>query len=260
MIFDTHTHYDDKRYDEDREQVIRECLDNNVGLILNVGADFSGCTDSITLAEKFEQVYAAVGIHPHYAMQMEEEKINWLRELAKHPKVVAIGEIGLDYYYEGSDKDVQIKWFRRQLELGAKLNLPVLIHDRDAHMDVMECLKEYCQIAGEVKGVVHCYSGSAEMAKELVKMGFYIAFGGAITFKNARRAIEACEAIPIEKMLLETDCPYLSPEPLRGKRNESSRIKFVVDKIAEIKHLSANEVEEICFNNGVKLFNIQKKQ
>lgn len=256
MIFDTHTHFDDSRYDDDRDEVIVNCRNRNVGLILNVGAELRGCYDSIELAKKYNFVYAAVGIHPHDTEEMDDTVIRTLKELTKYEKVVAIGEIGLDYYYDHSPREIQKYWFGKQLQLAASLDLPVLIHDRDAHEDIMTHLQEYVRLTKEPKGVIHCYSGSAEMAKQLVRMGFHIAFGGALTFKNAKKSHEAIKAVPLDRLLLETDSPYLSPEPYRGKRNDSSNIKYVAQKAGELLGLSGEEVEELTYRNGRNLFKI----
>ncbi|MBO5372773.1 MAG: TatD family hydrolase [Lachnospiraceae bacterium] len=257
MIFETHAHYDDERFDEDRDTLLEELLAGNICNIINVGAALKGVADSIALAEKYEKIYAAAGVHPSEIAELDEEKFQWLKEQAKHEKVVAIGEIGLDYYW---DKEPEIKqnqreWFARQMELARELHLPVIIHSRDAAEDTMKVMKEVC--AQEIPGVVHCYSYSPEMAKEFIKMGYYIGVGGVVTFKNAKKLKETVEQIPLEKILLETDAPYMAPEPHRGKRNESSYLSFVAAQIAALKGITVEEVERVTEENARRLFGIK---
>lgn len=253
MLFDTHAHYDDERFDGDREALLASMPEKNVGLIVNPGCDIPSSRAAVELAGKFDFVYAAVGIHPENCADFESEQIEKLRELAKEPKVVAIGEIGLDYYWaENPPKDLQQKVLRRQLLLAQELRLPVIIHDRDAHADTMAIVREFPQ----VRGVFHCFAGSTEMARELIGMGWMLSFNGAATFKNARKAPEVIAAVPLEKLMIETDAPYLTPVPHRGERNDSSYVRFVAEKIAEIKGLSPEEVERVTWENGRRFFGI----
>ena len=253
MLFDTHAHYDDERFDGDREALLASMPEKNVGLIVNPGCDIPSSRVAVELAGKFGFVYAAVGIHPENCADFEPEQIEKLRERAKEPKVVAIGEIGLDYYWaETPPKDLQQMVLRRQLLLAQELRLPVIIHDRDAHADTMAIVREFPQ----VRGVFHCFAGSTEMARELIGMGWMLSFNGAATFKNARKAPEVIAAVPLEKLMIETDAPYLTPVPHRGERNDSSYVRFVAEKIAEIKGLSPEEVERVTWENGRRFFGI----
>lgn len=253
MLFDTHAHYDDEHFDGDREALLASMPEKNVGLIVNPGCNIPSSRVAVDLARKFDFVYAAVGIHPENCADFEPEQIEKLRELAKEPKVVAIGEIGLDYYWaENPPKDLQQKVLRRQLLLAQELRLPVIIHDRDAHADTMAIVREFPQ----VRGVFHCFAGSTEMARELIGMGWMLSFNGAATFKNARKAPEVIAAVPLEKLMIETDAPYLTPVPHRGERNDSSYVRFIAEKIAEIKGLSPEEVERVTWENGRRFFGI----
>ena len=253
MLFDTHAHFDDEQFDKDRDAALLSLRGLGVENIVNIGADMKGSKDSIALAEKYDFVYATVGVHPGYVGDMTEAEIDTLRELASHPKVRAIGEIGLDYHYaDGAEPELQKKWFIRQLKLAGELNLPVVIHDRDSKGECLEILKEH-KISN---GVVHCFSGSAETAREILKLGMMISFTGVLTFKNAKRAIEACAEIPIERLMIETDCPYMAPEPHRGERNFSGYVEFVARKVAEIKGMSFEEVAEITTANAKRFYGI----
>ena len=252
MYFDTHTHLDDARFDEDRSSVIQKIADAGVSLLVNIGADMESSYAGAELAQEHEFIYAAVGVHPHDAETMTEEDINSLRILAARPKVVAIGEIGLDYYYDNSPRELQKKWFRRQIELAKELDRPYIVHDRDAHQDAMESNRE----SGYFRGVMHCYSGSVEMMESLVNIGFYISFAGPVTFKNAKKAKEVAACVPLERLLIETDSPYLTPEPHRGARNDSSMVQFVAKEIATLRGMSQEEVAHITLENGKRFFNI----
>ncbi len=254
MLFDTHAHYDDRRFDEDRFDLLSVMPDNNVGLIMNACAAMGDIDTIIKMCERYPFMYGAVGVHPSDCGNLTEADIKTLKEASKHPKIKAIGEIGLDYYYDDVDKDTQKKWFSRQIELAKEVDLPVIIHDREAHKDTVDILKSLN--ADKVGGVLHCFSGSCEMAKEVLDMGFYIAFGGTLTFKNARKAIEVLEYVPLDRVVIETDSPYLAPVPMRGERNNSMLMKYVAEKLAEIKGISVEEAERITFDNGKKLFNI----
>ena len=254
MIFETHAHYDDGRFDEDREQLLNSLKEAGVGPVINIGASLESTKQTMELAEAYDFVYAAVGVHPSEIHELDEESFQWITSLANHPKTVAIGEIGLDYYWD-KEEEVQANqryWFKRQLQLAKAADLPVVIHSRDAGADTLSILKE--ENAKGIPGVIHCYSYSKELALEFVKMGFCIGIGGVLTFKNARKLVDTVEAIPLERILLETDCPYMAPEPYRGKRNSSLYLPYVVEKIAEIKGITTEEVERITWENATKLF------
>ena len=238
MIFESHAHYDDKKFDKDRDLLIQNLLSGKICTIINVGASIRSTKKSIALAEKYEHVYVAAGVHPSEVSELNGRTFDWLRKQTKHEKVVAVGEIGLDYYWD-KEPEVQNKqrgWFKQQLELAKECRLPVIIHSRDAAEDTMKVMKEVH--AEEIPGVVHCYSYSPELAVEFVRMGYYIGVGGVVTFKNAKKLKETVARIPLEKILLETDTPYMAPEPHRGKRNHSGYLTFVAEKIAEIKEIS----------------------
>lgn len=254
MLFDSHAHYDDEKFQDDRDEVLSKANKDGISYILNAATDIDTSLMSIEFAEKFDFVYASVGVHPHSASILDDSTFEKISELAGKPKVVAIGEIGLDYYYDYSPKDVQKYWFKRQLDLAVELSMPAIIHDRDAHEDIINIIRE-SQIS-QVGGVMHCFSGSVEMAKILLDMGFYLSFGGPVTFKNARKAIEVLQYVPMDRMLIETDSPYLSPEPLRGKRNDSRNVRLVAEKIAEIKGLDFEVVASVTLNNARRLFGI----
>lgn len=253
MLFDTHAHYDDERFDGDREALLAGMPEKNVGLIVNPGCDISSSRTAVALAESFDFVYAAVGIHPENCGDFELGMIDRLRQMAKNPRVVAIGEIGLDYYWaENPPRELQQEVLRRQLRLAEELGLPVIIHDRDAHGDTLEIVREFPR----VRGVFHCFAGSVEMARELIKMGWMLSFNGAVTFKNAKRAPEVIAAVPLEKLMIETDAPYLTPVPHRGERNDSSYVRLVAEKIAQIKGLTPEEVEKATWENGRRFFGV----
>lgn len=231
-IFDTHAHYDSDSFDEDRENVIKELKENGVIGVLNCGSDLYGLRKSVELAKEFDMFYAAVGIHPENADEFNEDVVKEIKEFVKNEKVKAIGEIGLDYYWEENPpREVQKEVFRAQMKLADELNLPVVIHDRDAHKDTLEIMKEFPHVIG----VVHCFSGSVEFAKECIKLGYYIGFTGVLTFKNAKKLVDVCREIPAERMLVETDCPFMAPVPFRGKRNKSDYIEYIIDKMSEIR-------------------------
>ena len=250
-MFDSHAHYDDKMYDEDREALFaRMFSEERLSGILTIGCSERSSLEAIRLAEQYDKVYAAVGFHPDHAEQVD---VALLEELLKHPKVVAIGEIGLDYYYEDPGREIQQKALRLQLELAQKTGYPVIIHDRDAHGDILSIVKEY----PGVKGVFHSYSGSVEMAKVLLDMGWYISFSGVLTFKNARQAPEVARMVPEDRFLTETDCPYLTPVPFRGKRNDSGKMYYTVEKLAELRGVPFQAVEEQSEANARRLFGIE---
>lgn len=250
MYFESHAHYDDKRFREDREKLIELLPSCGIDYVVNVGCDEKSSKTSIRLAEQYDFFYAAVGVHPHSAEEMSSQTIEELRRLSAHPKVVAIGEIGLDFYYDFSPRELQRFWFRQQLRLAESVNKPVIIHSRDAAQETFDII----QSSNVRTGVIHCYSGSWQMAEEYVKMGFYIGIGGVITFSNAKKLVEVVEHIPLEKILIETDSPYLAPNPNRGKRNDSRNLEFVVQKIAEIKNSTPEYVAKITSDNAKSLF------
>ena len=253
MIFDSHAHYNDDRFNEDRFALLDSMPDKNVGMIMNSCSDICEIPDIIELCKNYDFVYGSVGVHPHEAEHMKQSDIDELIKWSKHDKIKAIGEIGLDYYYDNSPRDLQKKWFANQIELAIDLDMPIVIHDRDAHGDCMDILRAY---RGKVRGEFHCYSGSVEMAREVLDMGMYIASGGSLTFKNAHRPQEVALYVPMDRMLVETDCPYLTPVPYRGMRNDSSYIKYVIEAISRIKNIPVQEVEDITFNNAKRLFDI----
>lgn len=254
MIFDSHAHYDDDRFNEDREEVIKEIQDNGVIGVLNCGTSLQGARDSLKLAQEYDFFYAAVGIHPENADGLTDEAFEEIKEMTKNSKVRAIGEIGLDYYWEENPpKEIQKEAFRRQMALARDLNLPVIIHDREAHGDTLDIMKDF----PEVKGVLHCFSGSVEFAHECLRLGYYIGFTGVVTFKNAKKILEVAREVPMDKILVETDAPYMAPTPHRGKRNQSDYIKFIIEKIAEIKGIPTSELEEKTIDNTKNLLKIK---
>ena len=253
MIFDTHAHYDSGAFNADRFETLEAVHAAGVGLILDPGCDARSSRMAIELAERYPFVYAAVGIHPEDMDKYDLDSYAEICELARHPKCVAIGEVGLDYYWDASQKEEQKALFRRQIELAIELCKPIIVHDREAHQDALELVRQY----PEARGVFHCYSGSAEMARELLNRGWYLGFDGPITYKNARKALEVLEICPPERILIETDSPYLSPVPLRGKRNDSRNLRYVIEKIAEVKGLSPEKVESLTWENGKRLFGIE---
>jgi len=250
-IFDTHAHYDDKAFDPDRDELISALLSGRVCGIVNQGTDIASSRFSLELAEKYDGLYAAVGLHPECLDENSMNEIDTVRQLAAHPKAVAVGEIGLDYYYD-VPRDLQKNVFSAMLELADDLSMPVNIHDREAHGDTLDIIKKY-----RPKGILHCFSGSAEMAREVVKLGMYIGMGGVVTFKNARKTLEVIDAVPLESLVLETDCPYLSPVPFRGKRNDSGNIIYTAEKIAEIKNTTAEEVLRITKENAQTVYKLK---
>ena len=253
MLFDTHAHMDDRAFDADREELLASLPEQGIGLLMNPGCSLASSRNACALAQRYDYIYAAVGSHPDAADEVCDAVLEEYRKLCKlNPKIKAIGEIGLDYHYEDIPRDLQKKAFLAQLELAKELELPVIVHEREAHEDGMAIVGQFPQ----VRGVFHCYSGSAEMAKQLVDLGWYIGFTGVLTFKNARRAIEAAQAIPLERIVIETDCPYMSPEPFRGKRNDPSRVFRMAEKLAEIRGITAEEAERITFENGKRLYRI----
>ena len=256
MIFDTHAHYDDDAFDEDRDTLLGEIFSSGICCITDVGASVKSSKSAVALSTKWPQIYAAVGVHPDSTADMAEEDIETLRSLAQEKKVVAIGEIGLDYYWDNSPREVQKKWFERQLALAREVDLPVIIHSREAAKDTMDIMREAAK-AGNT-GVIHCYSYAAPMAKEYISMGFFIGIGGVLTFKNARVIKEVASEIPLSSIVLETDSPYLAPVPYRGKRNNSMYLKEVVKQLAQIKQVSEETVITTTLANVKRLYRLEE--
>ena len=252
-IFESHAHYDAHQFDEDRHELLVSMHEQGVGTIVNVCADWDSVTEVVEMAQEYPFMYAAVGLHPDEVGELDEERFAYMAMQCKKDKVVAIGEIGLDYYWDNASHDVQKQWFVRQLELARELDLPVIIHSRDAAEDTLKIMKEH---AVGLRGVIHCFSYSKEIAEEYVKMGFHIGIGGVVTFKNGKKLKEVAEVVPLERILLETDCPYLAPEPNRGKRNMSSYLSYVAEVIAAIKGVTCEEVIAQTEKNGKELFGI----
>lgn len=255
MLIDTHVHLNVQAFDEDRHEVIERARENGIRRMINVGFNRETIPGSIALAEQYDFIYSTVGWHPADAKDMTPNDLEWIESLCRHEKVVAIGEIGLDYYWDTSPKDVQARVFREQIRLARKLGMPIVIHNRDAHHDVVQILRE--EKAAEVGGVMHCYSGSWETAKMCLDMNFYISFGGPVTFKNAKQPKEVLAKVPLDRLVIETDAPYLAPHPYRGKRNESSYVRLVAETAAQIKGISMEELAEITSQNAVSIFGIR---
>ena len=251
MLFDTHAHMDDRAFDADRDSLLSSLPGQGVGLLMNPGCSLASSREASELSRKYPFVYAAVGSHPDAADEVNDAVLDEYRRLVReNPKIKAIGEIGLDYHYEDIPREIQQRSFRAQMALAQELNLPVIVHEREAHQDGMDIVSEF----PAVTGVFHCYSGSAEMAKWLIARGWYIGFTGVLTFKNARKAVETAASIPLERIVLETDCPYMSPEPFRGKRNDPGRLYRMAEKLAEIRGLPVEEIHKITMENGKKLY------
>ncbi len=250
MYFESHAHYDDERFDDDRDELLASFPSEGIDAVVNSSSDIASSRASIALAEKYPFFYASVGVHPHEVENMTDNDIGILERLAKHPKVVAIGEIGLDFYYDLSPRDTQRYRFKCQLELAKRLDMPVIIHSRNAAQECFDIIKD----SNVRKGVIHCYSGSAQMAKDYIDLGFYIGIGGSLTFKNNKKTVEVVEQIPIDRILIETDSPYLAPIPYRGRRNDSRLLKYVVEKIRDIKNIPETDICNITKNNAEKLF------
>ncbi|MBD0384532.1 TatD family hydrolase [Paenibacillus sedimenti] len=255
MLTDSHTHLNAEQFNEDRDEVIQRALDAGVTRIVNVGFNRETIPGSIALAEQYDFIYSTVGWHPVDAIHMQPGDLEWIEELCKHEKVVAIGEIGLDYYWDTSPKDVQNRVFREQIRLARKLGMPIVIHNRDAHQDILQVLKE--EKAAEVGGIMHCFSGSWETAKQCLDMNFHISFGGPVTFKNAKQPKEVLAQVPLDRLLIETDAPYLTPHPFRGKRNETSYVRLVAETAAEIRGMTVEEIAEITTNNAIRLLGLK---
>ncbi|MDH4619133.1 TatD family hydrolase [Brevibacillus sp. AY1] len=255
MLFETHAHLNAKEFDEDRAEVIARARENGVDTIVNIGFNAETIPTCMELADNYDFIYAVVGWHPQDAKDMTDEHLEWIAELSRHPKVVGLGEMGLDYYWDTSPRDVQAEVFRKQIRLARKLDMPIIIHNRDAHQDVISILKE--EKAADVGGIMHCFSGSWETAKLALDMNFYISFGGPLTFKNAKQPKEVATKVPLDRLLIETDCPYLTPHPFRGKRNESGYVRYVCEEMANLHGLSYEEMAKITSENAKKLFRLQ---
>ena len=254
MLFDTHVHMDDRAFEADRETLLEGLPEQGIGLVMNPGCSLASSEAASELAKRYGFLYAAVGSHPDAADEVNPEVLDRYRELIReNPRIKAVGEIGLDYYYEDIPREIQKQAFRTQLELAREMNLPVIVHEREAHEDGMNLIREF----PEVRGVFHCYSGSLEMAKELVRRGWYVGFTGVLTFKNARKALEVAAGVPLDRIVLETDCPYMSPEPYRGKRNDPSRLPYMARKLAEVRGLSYEDISRITVENGKRLYRIE---
>lgn len=256
MIFDTHAHYDDEKFDEDRDELLKSLADAGVGTVVNAASTIDSCHQIIELIDKYPFLYGTLGIHPSECKDMTEDDLDWIRQQLKNPKIVAIGEIGLDYYWPEPDHDIQKKWFEKQLELAKETDMPVVIHSRDAAEDTLKMIK-MAQLPPKTVDI-HCFSYSKEMAREYLNMGYYLGVGGVVTFKNAKKLKEVVEYAPIENILLETDCPYLAPEPNRGKRNSSLNLEYVVDIIAELKNMDREDVISITEKNAQDFYRIKK--
>ena len=252
LLFDTHAHLNDPAFDPDREELMNGLAAKGVGLVMNAGCSLESSRDIVNMTAKYPWLYGSVGSHPDAADEVNEEVIEEYRKLCQNEKIKAIGEIGLDYYYEDIPREIQKQAFRMQMELAKEVDLPVIIHEREAHDDGMRIVKEF----PKVKGVFHCYSGSAEMARQLVNMGWYIGFTGVLTFKNARKAVETAASIPLERIVLETDCPFMAPEPFRGKRNDPGYLPKMAEKLAEIRNISVEEAITVTTENAKRLYRI----
>ena len=254
MFIDSHAHLDDKKFDRDRDMIIKNLRSNGIEIVVNVGADLKSSKSTVELAKKYENIYAVIGVHPHSASELNRDAIETLKSLSKEEKVVAIGEIGLDFYYDNSPRDIQRSAFKTQIQLAKELSLPIVIHSRQADQETFDTIKELKD--ENLKVLLHCYSGSVELAEEYLKLGCYISLGGPVTFKNARVPKEVAKMVPLDRLLVETDCPYLTPVPYRGKRNEPMFVKYTAEKIAEIKGIELEELAKSTLENTRKFFSI----
>lgn len=253
-IFDTHAHYDDEAFDEDREQLLKELTKQGIARVVNVGASLSSCKKTLVLMEQYDYIYGAIGVHPSETAELNEENFAWLRQQCLHEKCVAVGEIGLDYYWPEPEAAIQKKWFLRQMNLAREIEKPMVIHSREAAKDTLDMMQ--AERAGEIGGVIHCYSYSKETARDYLNMDFYIGIGGVVTFQNGRKLKEVVEYVPLDKIVLETDCPYLAPVPYRGKRNSSLYLPQVVDMIAQLKDISPEQVRRQTWENAHRLYRL----
>lgn len=252
MIIDTHAHYDDKAFDEDRDTLLAGMAEAGISRIVNIGSSLDACRRTLELMDKYNFIYGAIGVHPCDSAELTEESLAWIREVSSHEKCVAIGEIGLDYYWDEPDRDIQKKWFIRQMDIAREVKLPIVIHSRDAAKETIDIMT--AQRAQQIGGVVHCYSYSKELAKTFLDMGFYFGIGGVVTFSNGKKLKEALEYIPMDRIVTETDSPYLAPVPFRGKRNDSTKLPYVIEQIATIKGMSQEDVMKVCKKNAYKLY------
>ena len=252
MIIDTHAHYDDKAFDEDRGALLAGMAEAGISRIVNIGSSLEACKRTLELMDRYDFIYGAIGVHPCDSAELSEQSLSWIREASSHEKCVAIGEIGLDYYWDEPDRDIQKKWFVRQMDIAKEVKLPIVIHSRDAAKDTIDIMT--AERAHEIGGVVHCYSYSKELAKTFLDMGFYFGIGGVVTFSNGKKLKEALEYIPMDRIVTETDSPYLAPVPFRGKRNDSTKLPYVIEEIAKVKNISAEEVMQICKENAYQLY------
>jgi hydrolase, TatD family len=256
MIFESHAHYDDEKFDEDREVLLNSLPENGIDFVVNVSSSLETVKKTLQLTEQYPFIYGAVGVHPEETAELNEENFSWLKEMTQKEKVVAVGEIGLDYYWDEPDRSIQKIWFERQMELAREVGLPLIVHSRDAAKDTMEIMKAVK--AEEIGGVIHCFSYPVEIAREYLNQGFYLGIGGVVTFNNAKKLKEVVEYAPLEQLLLETDCPYLSPVPNRGKRNSSLNLVYVAKEIAAIKQIDYEKVLEVTSNNAKNMYHIEK--
>lgn len=254
MIFETHAHYDDEQFDNDRESLLRSLPEHGIAYVVNIGSSIETSKNTIELVNRYSFAYGAIGVHPNEVAELDEDKIAWLKEKTKEPKIVAIGEIGLDYYWKEPEREIQKKWFDRQMALAKEVKLPMVIHSREAAKDTVDMMK--AAGAKDIGGVIHCYSYSLETAKIFLDMGFYLGIGGVVTFNNARKLKEVVEYAPLDRLVLETDCPYLAPVPLRGKRNSSLNIPYVIKEIEKIKNIGYDEIVEVTNRNAKTLYKI----
>ncbi len=254
MIIDTHAHYDDRAFDEDRDEVLKSLEASQVEYVVNVGASLKSSRSTIELTKNYSFIYGAVGVHPDEVRELDVAGLNWLEESARLPKIVAVGEIGLDYYWDKADRQVQKDWFAKQMNLAKKVGLPIIVHSRDAAADTLDVMK--AESAKDISGVIHCFSYGVEMAREYLTWDYYLGIGGVVTFKNAKKIKEVIEYMPLSKLLLETDCPYLAPVPYRGKRNTSANLPLVIEAIAEIKNISCEEVEQVAYENAKRFYGL----
>ncbi len=254
MIFDTHAHYDDDAFQEDREELLAGLEAAGIGTVVNIGASIASTKTSLELAERYPFIYAAAGVHPSETAELDEEKMNWLAEMCAHPKIVAVGEIGLDYHWDEPEREVQKRWFREQIRLALRVKLPIVVHSRDAAKDTLDIIKE--EKAAEAGGVIHCFSYGVEVAREYLDMGFYLGVGGVLTFKNAKKLKEVVAYMPADRILLETDCPYMAPTPHRGERNSSLYLPLVVKAVSEIKGIPEEEVVAVTEANARRMYRL----
>ena len=255
-VIDTHAHYDDEAFDEDREELLTSLAAKGIARVVNVSASVDSCKKTLELMERYDFIYGAVGIHPNETGELTDAGMEWLKQQCSHKKCVAVGEIGLDYYWDEPEREMQKKWFVKQLDWARQVKKPVIVHSREAAKDTADILT--AERAGEIGGVIHCYSYTKEMARIFLDMGFFIGVGGVLTFKNAKKLKEAVEYIPMDRIVLETDCPYLAPVPNRGKRNSSLNLPYVVTAMAEIKGLNEEEIRRITWENAMKLYRMEK--